>query len=215
MSEPLTVTALTAVEINGEFYTYKTVKRVINACQLEPDDKDARGNSLYDVTKFSEAAKSYFKDKKKSQVKKSPELTELKLKKLQEDIAKSQLEQERLIQEKDRAQLEIKEMKRKLVESDDVRQYLLTRHAVEMALLRRILLTNVPIELTGLDDKIQARLKCEEYLHLCEDVFGATHLIWEQTYCEDKKELPQSVQVVIDKLNTIFNEPTNQNHTGS
>lgn len=200
-----TVSELATMEIAGSYYSYATIRRVIAKAKIQSKGYGMKGAECYDLQEITDALVKYARKVTRGTAGESS-LTELKVKKLEEDISKSKLEQERLTQEKERAQLEIKELKRKLVDSEEVRQYLLMRYAVEMALLRRILFVNAPIELPGLD-KVKARIKCEDYFNLCQDTFGDTGLLWEQAHCDEEKELPDNIKRVITTLNNIFDEP--------
>lgn len=196
----LSASALSRITHWGETFTFRTVSRIIDSKKLIAKGTGKAGSQLYDIEEFREACKEWIEKKKNSVSPQAEGLTELRIKKLLEDIEKSKLEQIRLTQEKERASIEIEELKRKMVDADKVYEFLKTRYAFENVLLRRILLVNAPVEVPGLEI-VQARIKLEEYFNLIQDCMLETLNFWKDAQNPTESELPDNIKKAIEKLN--------------
>lgn len=199
MNKLFVITDLPKQSINGHTYALRTLKKAIQATNVEPSGVNERGADLYDIDAVAAAMLTYSKMKKDGTS--QPELLELRLLKLKEDISKSKLEQERLIQDKQKAELINAELKRRLIDGDEVKQFLMTRMALQTQLLRRLLLTNMPTEVSGIDIRA-ARKVGETYYNLLMDMEHETNFIFQQRCLADDKpvEVPKRCQEIINKL---------------
>jgi hypothetical protein len=178
------------MQIKGTVYTRSTIQSAIAKADLKPEGVTANGTIVYDLDKISAAIDSHNAGKLNKQ---TPSLNALREEKIKEEIG-------RLKQEKVRADLEIKELKSKLIDSEEVRQFLLLRFGTENALLRRILFVNAPVDLAGVEIP-KARKICEDYFNSMQDVLSETLLLWQNKNIDNDSSIPPQIQSVIDRLN--------------
>ena len=190
-----TVADMIDTEINGRHYSRGSIIKVINKLKMEPIGiSDGKGRApLYDLQLVAEALKANVMDKKPKGSVDHSSMNELREAKIKEEI-------NRLKQEKVRADLEISELKRRLIDADDVKQFLMLRFGTENALLRRILFVNAPVELTGVSIE-KGRKICEDYFNAIQDVMNETLLLWQNRNLESDQPLPEKIQKVIERLN--------------
>lgn len=197
-----TITELAEIPINDRHVSIRKIRRVIATTQLPPTGTSPNGFPTFGLDEFKTALKKYNKEKVNNDPTHNPELAKLKQAKLTEEIA-------RLKQEKERADLEIAELKNYLIPAEDVKDYLLMRQGVENAILRRVLFVNAPVELTGLDI-IKARTLCEDYFNMIQDVMSETLALWQSRLKGpgEPRELPEGIKEVIKKLDDALNKET-------
>lgn len=188
------INQLQKMQILGNVYTASTLNRAIAKAGLQPKTIQANGVMLYDFDEVVDTMKAY-QQAKINKPSSNPSFNALKEEKIKEEIG-------RLKQEKVRADLEIKELKSKLIDSEEVRQFLLLRFGTENALLRRILFVNAPVDLAGVEIP-KARKICEDYFNSMQDVLSETLLLWQNKNLMDDDDavMPPAIQAVIDKLN--------------
>jgi hypothetical protein len=197
-----TVTDLRTIPIGNGTHSYVKIKRVIEKMGIQPKGASQRGAALYDLDELAEAIIEYDKTGRTEQLA-NPDYQELKTQEMKERI-------DRLKQEKVRADLEIAELKSKLIDSDEVRQFLLMRAGVETSLLRRILMVNAPVDIPGLTIP-KARKKCEDYFNSIQDLMAQTLLLWQSRNVDNgKSEIPESIQNIINKVNDAVSVETNK-----
>lgn len=170
---------LAAMKLAGRNTSEATILRIITANNIEPVGVGNKSSALYDVATVEAAIKKHFETKKKrGTAYKSEDFMQLKEEKIRHEI-------QQLIKENEKKELQIQQLRSKLIEYDEVYNYLVARKAMESAILRKIFLSQMPIEVTGLDPA-KAREKGEQYF--CEVMAAITKNIedWEEQFTNDE-----------------------------
>lgn len=113
----------------------------------------------------------------------------LKKLKLQKDI-------EKVTKENTTKDLEIEKLRNTLIDSEEVLKYLIIRKAIEGAILKRILFTQLPIEIPGLSIP-KAREKAEFYYNEVMRTVSDTVQLWEKQYKVSNTTLKKQVEDAI------------------
>lgn len=198
-----TASQLSQMDIDGKNYSYNLVKRIIERTGLKPGEVGARGKHGYDLEEFKKSVEAYGPIKgKSSNSTSSKSLMELKEEKIKEEI-------HRLKQEKERADLEIEELKRTLTDTTRVKEFLLFRAGVELAIARRLFFIDIPVQLPGVSDAAKVRKITEGMFNQLQAVVEESITLWEREYTAgENKETTDFIQQIVNKLNENFQAAT-------
>lgn len=169
--------------IDGKISSFEIIKKVISLNDIQPKSEYHK-KPVYDLEEVSTALIEYRKSSKVIGSEKGDEYFGLRKDKLRKDIREKQLK--------------IEQMENTLIPYDQVYQYLVERKTIEMAILRRILLTNMPTEVPGLDIA-KARDKAETYYNEIVKYLNESTKLWKKQY----KCLTPEDQIVKDLLDTV------------
>lgn len=190
------IAELVSIEFGGRHYGRTAIERAIRVAGLQPSGYTGRKAVCYNINQVADALKKHCrKNEDNTPIDSTNDSRKLKDQKIKEEIA-------RLKQEKVRADLEIDELKRKLIDADEVREFLQLRFSLENALLRRILLINMPVEVTGVEIP-KARKIAERYFNDIQQVMQETLILWQTKNItkQDEIQMPPNIQLIIDRLN--------------
>jgi hypothetical protein len=137
---------------------------------VQPDGKSTRNAPEYKASTLESAITDY-EQQKASSTSTRDELEERKLEKeiekYDEQIKKHRYENEQL--------------RNRLVDAQEVADFLSERRTVELAILRRALFIDMPIEVPGLTVP-QAREKAEKYYNKIVEAYSTAEQLWEEKY---------------------------------
>lgn len=200
--ENYTLTELTIKEFEGNYYGIKKLRRVISEMGVPVVNTSYNGNKLYSLPDVAKAIVLYDQKHPRGSTAQSAVRNQLIEEKLKAEI--------KVLKQKQEFQnLEINSMKRNLIDSHEVRQFLLMYMGTLNALLRQILLVNAPIDLHGLDNIPQVRTKCEEYYNQLQEAMKQTGDLWEhRNNIKTDNVLPEGLLKILQALNDAVATPT-------
>lgn len=186
------------IHVAGKEHHYDFLKKIIRITDTQPDG-EIRNFDAYTLQTLEDALNRYqveFGDGRKGRSNEGDEeygdLRKIKIRKEIETL-------ERGIEQKD---LIIEQLKNRLIDYEEGYKYMATRKAIENAILRRILLLQVPITIPGLD-KPKARTLGEKYYNKIQSVCNETVSIWQRKY-ETDDEFEKQIEAIIKKI--LYNE---------
>lgn len=190
--------------INGRHYDNKTLERCKETYNIQPKGKTSRGYDGYSLQDFEQAlAESVIKSESNSSTTADgDDLIDLKKEKLRREI-------EAINKDNQKKDLQIEQLKSQLVDYDEAFQYLVARKALEAAILRRIFLTNMPIEVTGLN-KSKAREKGESYFNEITIICNDTIKLWSDKFGGGESDLLSKVEKKVKEIFGIVDKKTNE-----
>lgn len=209
--ELYTLRKLTSIELNGKLRSYNKLAAMQQRHSI-PSRGKIRNCDAYSKEDFESILKQEEESVLESPgLKEGDEFIDLKKEKLRKEI-------EAINKDNQKKDLQIEQLKSELVAYEDAMQYFVARKALESAILRRIFLTNMPIEVTGLD-KAKARDKGETYFNEVMAVCNNTIELWQEKYpssydlekriAAKVKEIFQVVEKVNeDKQATVTGDPS-------
>lgn len=199
-----------------------SVVRIMTFANVEPDGVK-RKKPAYFMSTFKNAEQKYKLEKQDGRSMSSPYnrrasmddgantpngevYAELRLRKLHAEI--DSLERDNI-----KKDLQIEQLKSRLIDKEEVFKYLVTRKAVELAVLRRILFTNLPIDIPGLT-MAKAREKAESYYNEIIKDLKTTCDVWQHEYnISDDEEERVNRNLVRIFLGAYAIQPTSGNTT--
>jgi hypothetical protein len=200
--ENFTLTELTTKEFAGNYYGIKKLRRVISEMQVPVVNTSHNGNKLYSLPAVALAIVEYDKKHPRgSTTAQSAERNRLIEEKLRQEII--------VLKQKEQFQnLEINSMKRNLIDTNEVRQFLLMYMGTLNALLKQILLVNAPIDLHGLDNIPEVITKCEEYYNQLQEAMKQTGDMWKhRNNIKTDNVLPEGLLKILQALNDAVATP--------
>jgi len=189
----LSLKELAGKNIAGKVRLGAEIKRVIQEFGVGHVDRFGPAK-LYSLDDVEEAFRKY--DSSTETVpEENDEMTNLRKLKIAKEI-------EILTSDLVKKDLQIEQLKNTLIDRDEVYNFLLVRTSVEAALLRRILFTNMPIEIPGLTIP-KARAKSEHYYNDLMQTFNDTIKLWEKKYnVKDNDKLRDSIEELLKRIET-------------
>ena len=188
-----TINAMTKMLINNRHHDNKTISRVIDSNGIKPVGKSNRGWDLYNFEEVEAALLStVIQSESNTPAHDGDDFIDLKKEKLRREI-------EAINKDNQKKDLQIEQLKSQLVDYQEGLQYLITRKALEAAIMRRIFLTNMPIEVTGLN-KAKAREKGETYYNEITRICNDTIQLWQDKFNNSEDELVKKIEKKLKEI---------------
>jgi membrane-associated HD superfamily phosphohydrolase len=165
------------IPLCGSVHTYPYLQKVIAVTKLKETSKSSRKTSQYSVSSIENAINDYNNlktDAKGSQNYDNEARQALRDEKLKEDTLLTKKKRET-------AELNLEVLRNNLLSREDIVAYLSTRMAIEGSILRQLLFTQIPIEITGLTIP-NARKKTTEYYNKLMEVYAETIALFDERY---------------------------------
>ena len=176
------------IPVNGKVRSYEYLNKLVREFEIKPE-----GTSMKGKPEFRIATMEKFMTQYEQLDEAGDEMGTLRKRKLEMEIA--QLDKD--IQKKD---LQIEQLRDTLIDSEDVANFLVARRAVELAVLRRIFLVQMPIEVPGLSIP-KAREKAQYYYNELVETYSKAEEIWKEKYDLDNTvELEKTLAKLITKV---------------
>jgi hypothetical protein len=194
-TQKFTLKELAGKPVAGKVRLLPEIKRVVEAYGVGHVDRFGPAR-IYLLSDVEEACRKFDSD-----LEKNPDDT-----KEMADLRKQKLVQEISILTKDgqKKDLQIEQLRNTLIDSEEVQHFLLVRRSIDMALLRRVLFTNMPVEIPGLTIA-KARTKGEHYYNDLAEAFNATVELWAKKYnLTDDTKLRKSIEKLIASVDASF-----------
>ena len=179
------------------------LKRVMGELGVEPDGTTSRGQPAFLQATVEAAVAEYLSQGRHGGGAITDEdLIEIRKETAKQNLIKLRKQNEIATRELEKRDLEIESLKARLVDYDECYKYLLARKAIHTALLRRILITDIPMTLAGME-ATKAREICERYYNEVMNSLVETTNLWRKKYASgaDKdleKQIDEDIRRIIN-----------------
>jgi hypothetical protein len=187
--------------LNGTPRSYEFLNKVVKTMDVQPDGKSTRNAPEYKASTLESAITDYEQQK----VEASSTRDELEERKLEKEIEKydEQIKKHRY---------ENEQLRNRLVDTQEVADFLAERRTVELALLRRLLFVDMPLDVPGTTVP-QAREKGTVYYNKLVEAYNQASRLWEERYERVGVENNNLVSI-IEQIEQAF-EKSGKDHQSS
>jgi len=172
------VRTLSSMMLCGRTANDALIKRVIVSNNLQVKGYGNKSSELYDIKEVEAALQKYYDSRslvaKQKKPVISPTLLSLKEEKIKREI-------EALCKDNEKKDLQIEQLKLKLIDYEEVMKYLTARKGVESAILRKIFLSEMPVAIPGLEPA-KAREMGEKYFNEVMAAISKNIEDWEEEF---------------------------------
>jgi len=196
----LTSIAHQQLPIGGRKRAYTFLKKLVDLYQIKPKSFGERNAPQYEPVDLDAAYERYERERMDGRggdieldVRDDDDMAQLRRAKLRKEV-------EQLDKTITKHELQIEQLKNTLIDAKEVSEYLMSRRAIELALLRRVLFTQMPIEVPGLSIPAARKVATEYYNSLVE-CYNKAEELWEQDYPNTgSNELGKRIESIIKTI---------------